>query len=175
MTTRGASTLSVDFSSLQEFSIYIMTLFVIVTSGYNATLTPTVEFTTKAAGKNVHWNLLNTYVAIMLMICSTAAPTGPPQSLNSLSTTSRSVSVSWTQIRCIERNGLITNYTVEFQEVGGALIPGVVVNRTFTASGLTPYTNYTFRVAGVNDAGTGSFTDVTSVMTEEESNHDLQL
>ena len=59
---------------------------------------------------------------------------------------------------------------VEFQEMGGALIPGVVVNRTFTASGLTPYTNYTFRVAGVNDNGTGLFSNVTSIWTEEESN-----
>ena len=79
--------------------------------------------------------------------------------------------MSWTKIRCIERNGPITNYTVEFQEVGGALIPGVVVNRTFTASGLTPYTNYTFRVAGVNDNGTGPFSNVTSILTEEEGNH----
>ena len=55
--------------------------------------------------------------------------------------------------------------------MGGALIPGVVVNRIFTATGLTPYTNYTFKIAGVNDAGTGPFTNVTSVMTEEESNH----
>ena len=54
--------------------------------------------------------------------------------------------------------------------MGGPLISGVVVNRTFTASGLTPYTNYTFRVAGVNDNGTGPFTDVTSIQTEEESN-----
>ena len=55
--------------------------------------------------------------------------------------------------------------------MGGALIPGVVVNRNFTASGLTPYTNYTFRVAGVNDNGTGPFTNVTSILTEEESNY----
>ena len=99
----------------------------------------------------------------------TAAPTAPPHIINFPSTTSRSVSVSWMQIRCIERNGPITNYTVEFQKVGGALILGVVVNRTFTASGLTPYTNYTFRVAGVNDNGTGPFSNVTSIQTEEES------
>ena len=105
----------------------------------------------------------------MLMLCFSAAPTASPH-INTPSTTSRSVSVFWTQIRCIERNGPITNYTVEFQEVGGALIPGVVVNRTFTASGLTPYTNYTFRVAGVNGNGTGPFTNVTSILTEEESN-----
>ena len=58
--------------------------------------------------------------------------------------------------------------------MGGALIPGVVVNRTFTASGLTPYTNYTFRVAGVNDIdsgndGTGPFSNTISILTEEES------
>ena len=57
----------------------------------------------------------------MLMVCSTAAPTAPPHNITTLSTISRSVSVSWTEIRCIEQNGPITNYTVEFQEVGGAL------------------------------------------------------
>ena len=105
----------------------------------------------------------------MLMVCSTAAPTAPPHIYTS-SATSRSVRVFWTQIRCTERNGPITSYTVEFQELGGALIPGVVVNRTFIASRLIPYTNYTFRVAGVNDAGTGSFINLISVQTEEESN-----
>ena len=54
MTTSGASTPSVDFSHLQEFSIYNVVILVIITNEYNATLTPTVEFTTKAAGKNVH-------------------------------------------------------------------------------------------------------------------------
>ena len=69
--------------------------------------------------------------------------------------------MSWTQIRC---NGPITDYTVEFQEVGGAL------NRTFTASGFSPYTNYTFIVAGVNDNVTGPFSNVAIILTEEESN-----
>ena len=100
-----------------------------------------------------------------------AAPTAPPRRIKTISVTSRNISVSWTKIRCIERNGPITSYTVEFQEVGGALIPGVVVNRIFTASGLTPYTNYTFRVAGVNDNGTGPFTNVTSILTEDDCNN----
>ena len=55
--------------------------------------------------------------------------------------------------------------------MGGAIIPGVVVNRTFRASELTPYTNYTFRVAGVNDNGTGPLSNVTIILTEEESKH----
>ena len=103
------------------------------------------------------------------MVYYTVAPTAPPHIINFPSTTSRSVSVSWTQIRCIERNGPIIKYTVEFRKVGGPLISGVVVNRTFTVSGLSPYTNYTFRVAGVNDNGTGPFSNVTSIQTEEES------
>ena len=55
--------------------------------------------------------------------------------------------------------------------MGGGLIPGVVVNKTFTISGLTPHTNYIFRVAAVNNNGTGPFSNVTSIQTEEESNH----
>ena len=50
--TSGTST--VDFSNLQEFSIYSVTITVILPSGFTATLTPTVEFTTKAAGMTIH-------------------------------------------------------------------------------------------------------------------------
>ena len=93
------------------------------------------------------------------------APTGAPRDVVP-STTSRSVSVSWDAIDCIERNGVITGYTVEFQEQGGARIPGEVMNQTFTTSGLTPHTNYTFRVAGVNGKGTGPFS--THIITTNE-------
>ena len=82
--------------------------------------------------------------------------------------TSTSVSVSWDAIDCTERNGIITGYTVEFQEQGGARIPGEVVGQTFTASGLTPHTNYTFRVAGVNSNGTGPFTGIIAIPTRED-------
>ena len=86
------------------------------------------------------------------------------------STTSRSVSVSWSAIECIERNGEITNYAVIFQEQGGAVIPGEVnvMDRTFTASGLTPRTNYIFRVAGVNSNGTGPYSDGIVITTTAE-------
>ena len=75
------------------------------------------------------------------------APTGVPRNV-AYSMTSRSVTITWDTIECIDRNGLITDYTVVFQEQGGAVIPGEVnvMDRTFTASELTPHTNYTFRV-----------------------------
>ena len=100
---------------------------------------------------------------------SSIAPTGPPRDVTP-SITSRSVSVSWSTIECIERNGVITNYTVVFQEQGGAVIPGEVnvTDRTFTASGLTPHTNYTFRVAGINSNGTGPFFNTIKFKTDED-------
>ena len=57
---------------------------------------------------------------------------------------------------------------VLFQEQdGGAVDEGVVdVNgRTYTVSGLTPATHYTFRVAGVTSGGTGPFSPTTVVTT----------
>ena len=89
--------------------------------------------------------------------------------------TARSVSLSWNEIECIERNGMISNYTVEFLSLGGSVIAGVLMvnERRFTANGLTPFTNYTFRVAGVNSNGAGPFSVPTIIETPEDSTLDL--
>ena len=67
---------------------------------------------------------------------------------------------------------MITDYTVVFQEQGGAVIPGEVnvMDRIFTANGLTHHTNYTFRVAGVNRNGTGPYSSDITVLTAEDGN-----
>ena len=76
--------------------------------------------------------------------------------------------VTWNTIECIERNGIITNYTVVFQEQGGTNVPGNTVEyRTFFATELTPFTNYTFQVVGVNDAGRGLFALLTITTFED--------
>ena len=77
--------------------------------------------------------------------------------------------VTWTAIECIERNGEITGYEVVFQRVDGtATTDGQVVGQTFTASGLQPFTNYTFQVRGVNSAGMGPFTTAITIRTDED-------
>ena len=53
--TTGIST--VELTNLHEFSIYNVTITVTLQSGFNATLTPTVEFTTKAAGMIILCNV----------------------------------------------------------------------------------------------------------------------
>ena len=93
----------------------------------------------------------------------------------STSVTSRSVTVTWGTIDCIQRNGEITGYVVQYQEEGGASVSNTVdVNpRTFEASELQPFTHYIFRVAGVNEdvsPDTGPYVTI-SVTTREDSTY----
>ena len=163
VTTTSTIIMSVQFTGLQEFSSYRAT----VTAMFSATfeVTPAssnLEFTTLSAGKN------DTNHAVLNSFCLTA-PTGVPRNVT-YTVTSTSVNLNWLQIECIERNGAITDYTVVFQEQGGAVISDEVnvMDRTFTASGLTPHKTYIFRVAGVNSNGTGPYSNDITVLTDED-------
>ncbi len=68
----------------------------------------------------------------------------------------------------MERNGIITSYTVEFGPSGNTTMRTGIAELTFTANGLTPFTNYTFRVAGVNSVNTGIYSDIIIITTFEE-------
>ena len=100
------------------------------------------------------------------------AHTQPPLELphNVLSsTTSRSIQVSWDPIECRERNGEITGYVMEWMELGGTVMLSNVTGRNFTSTDLTPFTLYTFRVAGVNINDTGTFSNIHTNSTDEDS------
>ena len=85
---------------------------------------------------------------------------------------SRVILFYWDVIECIERNGPITGYRVRFQQEGNAvIIPRLVMDRIFNASGLIPGTRYTFQVAGVTTTGMGPYTEVLYVKTHEESTY----
>lgn len=99
--------------------------------------------------------------------CPHVAPTGAPGGLV-YAATATSVHVTWSTIDCIGRNGLITHYVPRLSEVGGMSIQGEVVGRSFSASDLTPYTNYTFKVAGVNSNGTGPYSTPIAIQTSQE-------
>ena len=97
-------------------------------------------------------------------------PSGAPQNLNSTST---SVTISWNNVKCVHRNGLITHYTITYSPMDSTDQITDRVNITdpnnggsYTVSGLQPSTNYVFRIAAVNDAGVGVFATVlTNVFT----------
>ena len=62
--TTGIST--VEFTNLHGFSIYSITITVTLPSGFSATLTPTVEFTTKTAGMSMQCNYIAKHYFILL-------------------------------------------------------------------------------------------------------------
>ena len=84
-------------------------------------------------------------------------------------TTPGTAMVTWSAIECIDQNGIITGYAVQFQEQDGrASVAGGVVNvnnRTYTVSGLSPATRYTFRVAGITSGGQGPLSPARVVTT----------
>ena len=90
------------------------------------------------------------------------APSEPPQSLTVNSTTPFSITIQWGEVECLEQNSEITGYSVRY---GGmtASVTGAS-NRTFTATGLTPRTSYTFEVAAVSDHESGPY-GMVSVVT----------
>ena len=102
------------------------------------------------------------------LFTSYAAPSGGPQSLT-LSVDSRNIRVTWNPINCIDRNGQITAYSVEFGPTVGILTCERVTAQQFTRDRLTPGRTYTFRVAGVNSNGNGPFVELT-LSTDEECN-----
>ena len=81
---------------------------------------------------------------------------------------SRSITVNWNEIPCIQRNGRIIRYEVEFRPSREGTISG----RSFTTNGLTPFTNYTFHVCGVNSEGPGPYSFLITITTSEAGNID---
>ena len=83
--------------------------------------------------------------------------------------TSSSVTVQWGAVDCIHRNGDITGYSVRYGVQGSAegvvMVSGDSSGGMHEISGLNPSTNYTIDVAAVNSAGTGVYSDPTSVLT----------
>ena len=69
----------------------------------------------------------------------------------------------------MERNGLITSYTVEFGPSGNPTMSTGITELTFTPDEqIIPFTNYTFQVAGVNSVDTGVYSNIININTPED-------
>ena len=159
------------FTNLQEYSKYNVTVTALGIT--NRAHSMNFEFITPGAGMQKPCIIVFMLLLMMLYVHITImtvfiAPTGVPRNTN-YSVASRNASFSWNSILCIDRNGEIIHYEVVFQKQDGAMILDEVsvMNRTFNTDGLTPHTNYTFRVAGVNINGTGPFSN-SSILTHED-------
>ena len=108
-------------------------------------------------------------VVLKYVLFSFIAPSGPPVIVMSPTVSSRSITVNWNEIPCIQRNGRIIRYEVEF-EPSGEGTTSMISGRSFTANGLTPFTNYTFQVRGVNSESPGPYSDLITITTSEGGN-----
>ena len=82
--------------------------------------------------------------------------------------TSSSITVQWEAVDCIHQNGDITDYSVQYNEVGSEIIRSLTVSQDeVTITGLSSSTNYSIEVAAINSAGTGVFSEDITTQTKE--------
>ena len=92
--------------------------------------------------------------------------------------TATSISVAWQLLPGCDQNGVITNYTIAYMIVGNMSITETVVdaaNSSAVISPLTPFTNYTIKMAASTSVGQGSFGPVMIIPTDESSKTDWCL
>ena len=80
-------------------------------------------------------------------------PSASPTDVVVSEITTSSITVEWDVVPCIDRNGMITGYLVDY----GYGIQNVTEDTETLLSNLTSSTSYNVRVAGVNDAGIGVY------------------
>ena len=104
-----------------------------------------------------------------------AAPSGPPTSV-STTNTSTTITVQWEAVACIHHNGDITGYSVQYMVVGSdttwtmSVSGGSITEATI--SSLMSSATYSIRVAAVNSAGTGVYSDYLIVHAESKCTAD---
>ena len=89
------------------------------------------------------------------------APSAAPRDLLFNSVNSKNITLTWRNINCIQRNGIITSFDVEYGQVDGPLTTiriGSSDTTSYIVIGLLPFTEYRFQIAGVNSGGPGPYT-----------------
>ena len=95
-------------------------------------------------------------------------PSGPPQNFT-ISTTSRTLTLSWSPPLPSQRNGVIISYLITYSS-GGSIINSTRTSSTsLTITGLQPFTSYTCTVSAATIRGDGPATAVISGVTDEDS------
>ena len=105
------------------------------------------------------------------------APTGSPGVPSASTIISTSITLTWTEIDCLDRNGVITSYMIQYGEGTNKDITITTPSSATThlITGLKPFTQYTFTVGGVNSVGTGPFSNPSEVIrTAEDGKYYLE-
>ena len=97
---------------------------------------------------------------LIYLLFSHTVPSGPPQSVRSRHSTplNNSLQTLWNEVNCLDTNGPIQHYIIKIAGSDGEK-SNTSSTRQFTISDLTPNQEYSVRVAAVNSAGTGPFSE----------------
>ena len=105
-----------------------------------------------------------------------SAPTASPDNVSASKISTFSITVQWERVNCIERNGNITGYIVQYgakeTEITKSVNISGIDNAEVTLTGLTSATKYSIKVAAVNNAGTGVYSEI-DVITKGIVLHNL--
>jgi len=86
------------------------------------------------------------------------APTGSPGVPTATSVTSTSIRIYWNEIDCIDRNGVIISYMIQYSSEDNTVrrVVNTQTNATsYNFTDLHPFTSYNITVAGVNSVNMG--------------------
>lgn len=92
-----------------------------------------------------------------LYLAPVIAPSGTPSNVSARALSSTSILVGWNKVECLKRNGMITNYNVQYgpDSYSVPMMTLKTANTSLKVSNLIPSTNYTFLVAAESINGTG--------------------
>ena len=109
-------------------------------------------------------------LSVVLPYSRCSVPAGAPL-FNITAVTATSIAVAWQPLPVCDQNGVITNYTIAYKMEGGSFIEVVVdaANRTAVVTPLTPFTNYTIKMAASTSVGRGDFGQEVTIRTNESS------
>ena len=112
------------------------------------------------------------YVYILLFPPLFPLPVPSAAPVFTVSTTATSITITWQPLPPCEQNGVITNYTIAYRMEGETDMSfnEIVVdapNRMHVVESLTPYTNYTIKMAASTSVGRGNFGPEMTAQTNE--------
>ena len=105
-------------------------------------------------------------------------PSSPPRNVMVTTVNPSSLMVSWKPPPVIDHNGPLTGHMIQYTRVRSNDIMNDVVTSgtTHKISGVVAYSNYSIRVAAVNDQGAGPFSNpVVQVSGEDGRLYDYHL
>ena len=109
-----------------------------------------------------------------LFILLHTVPASPLGNVNAVNISSTAIQVTWNDIPAIDKNGIITQYEVEYNQ---STFSGATMYNTTTVdsptlmvdlTGLEEYVEYSIRVRAYTSVGAGPYSDVVMERTEQD-------